>query len=51
MDPNSQPRTLQDELTLLTPPTPSERKGLAVLMGLTVGFFIWMAVGAPGIGD
>jgi hypothetical protein len=51
MNSSQQPRTLQDELTLLSPPTPGEQVAIEVGMGLTVGFMIWMLLGAPGIGD
>ncbi len=50
MERSPQPRTLRDELTLLSPPTPAERTMIEIGMGLTVGLFIWMALGAPGIG-
>jgi purine-cytosine permease-like protein len=43
------PRTLQQQARLFPPPTPGQKVAIDVMAGLSVGFFVWMLLGAPGI--
>lgn len=44
-----QPRTLQQEALFAEPLTEGQRTVVEVMLGLTLGFTLWMLLGAPGV--
>lgn len=42
-------RTLQQEALFAAPLTGGQRAAVEVMLGLTLGFTLWMLLGAPGV--